>query len=619
MRNKTLCMTVLAAVSFSAAATDIDFTYNVDNKEPKAYGFDKKEKYDVAIKIDDPVYVGAKVTGFTVDLPVGTGAIDAVSGWLSTELKIENKVNVPDITTKSATVVDEMLNVTFDEPCTIGSSGIWVGYSFSITSLGEEYHWPGSPVACVESESDLDKGLWIHTSRSRLKWTNLGSTLGAVSPMVVHLATDFGPYDAAIVVPAQNYMVSGETYGIPFKVVNHGTSPLEDIEFSYTVGSHKATGSLHLDTPVQALGSSATVTFPLGPVAETGEYPFTLTLEKSNGQPNTDPMRSGSGTMNVWPIIPVTRPLVEEFTGLGCGWCPRGYVAMEYMKETLGDMFVGMAFHSQTFETGSMVTVSDSDFPVYVDGYPWSDFNRRDMMDPSYLPFRWDAQAAVVSPAAVELAMDWTDDSRSQVEMTSTLTFAKDIDNADYKLAFALVADGLKNDSWKQSNYYAGEEYGDGVETPLWDTFLTGNKKVAGLTFNDVVVYFKEEGMGIEGSVPASVKAGEKLNWSYRVDLADVKNLKNEYFINKGATIHGVVILLDGKTGYAVNCNKSASLVYEYEPAGIKGLDGTDAGVVDTRFHSLQGAEVENPSNGIFIKTEILEDGSRRTSKVAIR
>ena len=571
MRNRILLAGAVLATVFGTNATDIDFTYNTEGLESKVYGFNKKETYDVAIRINDPSYVGSKVAGFTVDLPVGAGAIDNVSGWLASELKLVDKKNAPDLATKTAQVVDEMLSVTFDAPCTIPADGIWVGYSFNITALGEEYHWPGSPIACIESDANLDNGLWVHASRSRLKWTNLASSLGAVSTMTVHLATDFGPYDAAVSVPEQSYMKAGEVYNVPVMVINHGSSPLEDIEYTYSVGDADFTGSVHLDTPIGALGKTGVVEFPMGPVEKTGEYPFILTLGKSNGELNDDPNRTGRGVMNVWPIIPVTRPLVEEFTGLRCGYCPRGYVAMEWMKENFGDLFVGMAYHASSYEADAMECVQESEFPIYVGGYPDGDFNRKDEMDPSYLPFRWDGYAAEIAPADIEVSMDWADSDKKEAVMTSSVTFAKDVENAGYRLAFALVADGLKNDKWAQSNYYAGDDEGDGVDSPLWDVFLTGGKTVKGLTFNDVVVYMKEVD-GIEGSVPATIKAGEAMKYEYRVPMADVKNLKGHYFINEGASVHAVAILLDAETGYAVNCNKSVNLAYSNAESGILSL-----------------------------------------------
>lgn len=608
----------LAGTMLSVGATDINFTYNVNGLDAKVYGFDKKEVYDVAIKIDDPVYVGAKISGFTVDLPVGAGAVENVSGWLSSELKLADKVNVPDIESKSAEVIDEMLNVTFDTPCTIPAGGVWVGYSFKITKLGEEYHWPGSPIACIESTDNLDKGLWVHTSRSRIKWTNLGSTLEAVSTMVVHLQTDFGPYDAAIGVPAQSYMKGGEAYNVPLTVINHGTSPIEDLTYTYSIGDLSASGSVHLDEPVGALGKSAVVEFPLGPVAATGEYPFSLKLETTNGQENNDPMREGSGIMNVWPVIPVTRPLVEEYTGLLCGYCPRGYVAMEWMKENLGDLFVGMAFHSSTYESGCMETVPEKDFPFDVGGYPYADMNREEGMDPSYLPMVWDSYAAKMSPAVIDVDMEWADADHTEALLTSKVAFAKDVNDADYSIAFALVADGLKNEKWRQRNYFEDASEGVGVESPLWDLFVGGPKYVTGLTFNDVVVYFKDT-KGIENRLPATIKAGETMTFEYRVPMLDIKNLKGKYFINEGATVHAVAILLDGKTGYSVNCNRSADYEYSNIHLGVEGVSADGLSVVSTEYRNLQGIEVANPANGVYIRTDVMSDGSRRTTKVAVR
>lgn len=617
MKHNLLLIAAAAGLSLPAAATDIDFTYNTDNKELMVYGYDKKETYDVAIKIDAPEYIGARVAGFTVILPVNNNGVKDITGWMSTELKLESKKNVADIASVAGTLTDEVLEVKFDQPYTITTSGVFVGYSFTITDLTKtyEYDWPGSPVAVVESNSNLDNGLWMHTSRTRLKWDNIAKTLGAVSPMVVHLQTDFGPYDVAVNVPAENYMVAGETYNVPITIINHGSNPIEDLAYSWQIGDVKNSGSIHLDTPIEALGKTGLVNFPLGPITECGEYNFTFTVDSNNGQPNNDQMRSGSGNMNVWPVIPVNRPLVEEFTGLNCGYCPRGYVAMEEMHNTLGDMFVGMAYHSSSYES-AMVTVANSNFPVDIDGFPSADINRKDIMDPSYLPSYWANYAADIVPASVDVDLAWTDDTHTVAKATSRVTFVKDIENADYKLAFALVADGLHNPGWGQSNYYSGESEGDGVDSELWDTFLNGGSKVYGLTFNDVVAYFKEV-KGIEGSVPATITRGVELVNEYTFNIDDVKTISGKEFLTDGCTLKAVVILLDGQTGYSVNCNKSENLTFWH--AGIGDISSDNAEIVSTRYYNLQGVEVANPTDGVYVKSETLSDGTRRTFKVVVK
>ncbi len=595
--------------ALTANATDINFTYNTENADYKVYGFDKKETYDIAIKIEDPAFTGAQVTGITVDIPVGNPAIDNLSAWLSSELRLENKLNAPDICSKAGEINNEVLSVTFDNPYTITSDGVWVGYSFTITDLSEEYNYPTKPIACIESEENLDKGLWVHSSRSRLQWVDLGSKVGIVSTMIVHLATDFGPYDVALVLPDQSYVVRGEAASIAATLINHGENPLEEITYSYSVGDKTMSGYTKLDRPIGALGERAEANLPIEVLQELGEFPLTVTLETSNGQTNNDAQRSATGNLNVWPMIPITRPLIEEYTGLGCGYCPRGYVAMEEMKKNLGDLFIGLAYHTQTYEN-AMVTVADKDFPVDISGFPSADINRQIILDPGYLPFRWDQYAAEIVPAEVTVVADWSED-KTYVNATATVNFVKDMADADYRLSFALVADGLHNDSWKQSNYYAGDETGDGIDSELWDIFLNGGSHVSGLIYNDVVAYYKDI-QGIEGSVPQEIKADDPVTYEYSIPIDDVKTIYGKDFLCDGATLHIVAILLDGKTGYSVNCNKSADLPYEY--SGISTLT-EDSNVVKVEYYNLQGLRVDDPQ-GLCIKKEYLSNGTQRASKI---
>lgn len=601
--------------TIAAFSSEIDFTYNVNNEEYKVYGFQKKETYDIAIKIEDPGYVGAKVTGITVGLPVDPEAIMDISAWLSTELKLENKVNAPDICSKRGEVENDWLNISFDDPYKIPVDGVWVGYSFTITDINEEFGWGAKPIACIESEQNLDNGLWIHSSRSRLQWTNSASSLKAVSAMVVHLSTDFEAYDVAINLPADSYIVVNEDSSVPVKLTNHGTMPLENLTYSYTIGETTGTGSFHLDKPLEALGKSATVNLPIKAYPELGEYPFNVKLETSNGEVNSDPYRSADGIMNVWPIIPVTRPLVEEYTGLRCGWCPRGYVAMEEMSKMYGDLFVGMAFHTQTFEV-NMVTVRDADFPVEPGGFPSGDINRGAIVDPSTLPDFWPEAASEIVPMSVDVAAEWSED-KNIFKADTEITFVKDLDASDYTLSMALIADGLRNDSWMQYNYYSGKSEGDGLDSDLWEVFLNGPAKVPGLIFNDVVAYY-EDIHGIEGSIPESVKCGEPITYHYEVDMSKVKTIYGADFLCDGCMIRAVAIVLDKNTGRAVNCNKSNALLYD-SSAGIEHLDcDLDEGLTK-EYYDLHGIRVKNPAaGGIYLLKEILSDGNVRIHKVRI-
>lgn len=603
----TLCM-LIAAISFAAK---MEYTYNINNEDAKVYGFNKKETYDIAILLNDPTLVGAKVTGLKVLLPVDESSIDALSGWLSSELTLEEKKNAPDICTTEATYSDYYLTATFTEPYTITPEGVYVGYSFTITDLEVKGDYPGKPIAVVEDE--LAGGLFIHTSRSRLKWTDEGAALGLVSTMVVTLEGDYGDSDAAVSLPVTSYITQDEEYPVPVTIVNHGQAPIKEIGYSYTIGDYEGNGTYSLESPIESIGDNAVIRIPMYTEAPIGTYPFTLTLETVNGEANTDFSRTAAGEISVVPFVPVNRPLVEEYTGLNCGWCPRGYIAMEEMNDLYGDLFIGMAYHSSSYESKNAMVVME-EFPYPVTGYPYGTLNRMTGMDPSEFPFVWEDYRKDVPVAKIDVTAEWADDERSEIRATANVAFIRDFSDHDYKLAIALVADNLFNETWLQSNYYPGREP-EGIDSNLWDIFINGYQKVAGLKFNDVVVYYKDL-QGIEGALPETIKVGEEITYSYSVKMEDVVNLGGIQFINPEAELHFVAMVLDGESGYVVNANKSDNVAYT-----STGVDAVydDYDVIETVYYDLQGRCVSNPNRGIYLKAERLSNGDTRISKFLAR
>ncbi len=614
MKNLTLPHTGIAAAAAAiclmsaspALAADITFSYGQPGEQYKVYGFDKKEAYDVAIRIADASYAGAKVKGFEVPLPVEATSVENLTGWMSSELKLENKVNVPDIAVKEATLEDWVLKVTFDEPYEIPAEGVYVGYSFNVTELGDYSSYP----VAVFSGTDPD-GLYLHTSRTRLKWKSVVETTGAVSAMTVYLETQTGDYAMTPVLPALSH--AGLEEGVlKATFVNKGAVDATSVGFTCTIGETAISETYTLPEPVKGGGGRSEVEIPLGKMPEPGVYPVRLTVETINGQPNGDKVDTAEGELEVLPFIPVTRPLVEEFTGLGCAFCPRGYVAMEEMNEALGDMFVGMAYHAQAYEAGGMVTLPNSEFPVDVSGYPNGTINRDQMLDPAYFQEKWPVYQAEFSPASVDVSLEWAGSEGKDFDARVKVRFARPFTDGDYRISVALVADGLSNPKWRQSNAYSGES-SEIYTGKWWDLFTQAGRTVTGLTFNDVVAYYRDV-RGVEGSVPASMEAGDEAVYECRISKADILNIDGDEFINEEATIHAVGILLDATTGKVVNCNKSASLDYTY--TGIDEVKTAD--VVSTTYYDLQGLRVADPRQGIFIKVDTLSDGTTARSKVRL-
>ena len=78
--------------------------------------------------------------------------------------------------------------------------------------------------------------------------------------------------------------------------------------------------------------------------------------------------------------VPVHRPLIEEYTGTWCGWCVRGLVGMELLRQRFGDEFIGVAYHNDD----PMEIMYTNDFPSSFWGYPTAFIERSREVDPFY-------------------------------------------------------------------------------------------------------------------------------------------------------------------------------------------------------------------------------------------
>ena len=66
---------------------------------------------------------------------------------------------------------------------------------------------------------------------------------------------------------------------------------------------------------------------------------------RRNGNDNQATEKSTDITLSTLEHFIPRNVVVEEFTGTGCGWCPRGLVGMEKLRQTFGDRFIGIGIH----------------------------------------------------------------------------------------------------------------------------------------------------------------------------------------------------------------------------------------------------------------------------------
>lgn len=597
MTRYILALWFALAAIVSQAAT-LDFTYNYSGDAGQKYGFDKAETYDVAIRIDNPSLVGAKVTGIRV--PLTADGIEDASAWLTSELKLKKKngknVNDPDIASVAGEVSNGWLDVKFDAPYTVPAEGVYVGYSFTVKTVNQT---SGTPVMIAEGTNP--SGFYLHSTRTKLRWGSMSEELNRVSAMTVTLEGTF-PERSALFSISEIKAAAGEPATVTLPLVNCGTSEITAIEYSGTVAGQTFTGTAQSYLPA-FIGATGTATVEIPGVEQTGDNELTLKVTKINGFAIEAP--EASGTMKVFPFIPFNRPLVEEYTGLWCGWCPRGYVALETMKERYGNLFIAVAYHNGDPMAFSAKT------PNSPDGYPAAYVNRSVSVDLRNIYTEWGTYNTWIPDGGIEVAVEWTDESHTAVKATATTRFPEAHSGADYRLSYILVADGLENARWKQHNSFAGRtDLKDGMPGAIGDIFINGGEYVEGLTFNDVALATTDYD-GMRGSVPSEIIAGQEYTNVHVFELGDI----DEVLLSAPEKLRVIAVLTDGTK--FINCNSSAWMNGEPFAADMSSVKGitTDSDAVEVARYTLDGRLVTTPVSGINIIR--YSDGSTR--KVLVR
>ncbi len=598
------CISICSAIPVKAETTDFSY-YN--GGDVYIYGTTKAETYDVAVLLNNPNLVGTKITGLEVAVPEMDGCYSDPMGWLTTELKLKSMKNLPNICSVPGIVNDNVLSVSFPEPYEITEEGVYVGYSLTITSVknseGQAIMGAQYPVTVFE---DAPAGsLYLHSTVSLLKWTDINSSNEYGSTMIVKLEGDFSQSCAYLKEKTFVTEVDKEKE-TQVEIVNVGASPISDIDYTYTVNGESVSSHVAFENPIcPYYGTVGSFSFPLPVLSEVGTYPISYTIDKINGVENTSANKTLESSLIVSSFTATYRPLVEEYTGLWCGYCPRGYVAMEEMNDEYGDDFVGVAYHN-----GDPMSVVAS-YPSNVGGFPFSYIDRTIGKDPSYLPKLWPVEKNKDAFAEINATIEWADEEHTALRCTSTSRFVCDYPESNYAVEYILIADGLRNNTWEQENYYYSLPAGY-YPGKYWSLFLGKGSSVKGLYFNDVVAHCSSYN-GVKGSLPSDIKGGEEYTHVYDIPVEKIGTKSKTNPFTNYDLMRVVAIIVDSDTRIPVNCVKSDYLDFE---AKVVAPAEEDVTVVATTYFDLQGRSIAEPAKGFYIKSELLDNGTTRVKKI---
>lgn len=575
----------LAVFTTSAvmAADEIYYGVYKGAETLKDYGTGKAETYDVALHLADPSLVGMQICAIRIPVNINAKNTSDYKAWLTNELTVTSGKTVPDIVSVEVTPSGLWTEVRLSEPYVITEKGVYAGYSFTVSSVdGDNVDANKEPLKIVSTETE--EGLLIRTSRTFRKWVGLaekGSTA-----MVVCLGGDHVKSNAAqLVAPDNLYTIIGKSISTTLSLVNHGTEAIKNIDYEIEVDGK--TEGKHVTKSIAGgyFGRTASISVTIPTAEKAGSYPVKFRVTKVNGLDNEDLQPETETPVVYLDEAPVHKPLVEEYTGTWCQWCPRALAGMEKMSDANGENFVGIAYH-----VGDEMEFS-THYPASPSGLPAVFIDRVKDFSPSTGQSEWEARGRIIAPAAITVTASWDDEGKTKVKAISQTTFIREFKDSPYRISYVLLANDLHSPDWKQSNAFSGNS-GYDTGDPYLKKFIDSPNPIKDLHYNEVAIAHSDDLVdGLEESLPTDVEGNKPYTHEFTFDIS-----ANQLPLDK-TKLEVVAVLVDIKTGEVINSNKG----HVIDTTGIDDVQRSQFKLQGDVF-DLAGRRIAEPTRGLYIQ-----------------
>ena len=450
--------------------------------------------------------------------------------------------------------------IACENPYTITGEPIMVGYTAYVKSPSVK----GYPVASCVYPTSVDGGAyfyyggWINTSTMFYEdcyaanyiqcFTN--GTAGRKNNDLTVIGTD-----------GLRGELSAGNQQFGAYVRNYGMTDITSFDYTYEVDGNATSGSVNLTTPLGYLGAKAVAVTAVKPNSK-GIYNGTFTVTKVNGG------NDGAAEDNVAPVPVVALDggvkrmnVIEEWTSTECGWCPRGVVGLEKIKNNYKDDVIPISVHTWMNKQGE----DPLDVPSYEEvlvnyyrGFPDAAINREITgVDPYAVYEKLPSIFNQHCEATLGLATS-DEDMGASVSITPSIEFNIDVPAKYYGLAYVITEDNITGVD--QLNYYYGkpDSYFEGADDLkfLQTVTPTDQKAVSGTmyyyyqpTFNDIARTI-DSPLGDKHLLPAC-KAGEKVT----LDPVVIE-MPSSIESSKTDDVNVTALLIDQRTGVIVTASR---------------------------------------------------------------
>jgi len=236
--------------------------------------------------------------------------------------------------------------------------------------------------------------------------------------------------------------------------------------------------------------------------------------------------------------------LIEIGTATWCAACPKSAVYAEELEKNFSGQYVVIKSHSSDPMENTAYNTA-----LNLPGIPSGKVDRSllSLLDPydDLFPDMND-QLAITPEANVNLTVDYDEISR-ELQVTIEAEMFEDL-SGDYRLAAIVKEDAVMGmgEDYDQNNTYSGDTDPMGGFENL-PSIISSDL----MSYNDVSRIVLGGYYGTQGSLPASLTAGETYSYSYSYDVPEEFN---KDYINVAA------YMVDVSTNKIVNCNESLYL-----------------------------------------------------------
>ena len=331
-----------------------------------------------------------------------------------------------------------------------------------------------------------------------------------------------------------------------------------------------------------------TIEIDVPPHTELSETNLIFTITKVNGDRNNATFNYATLPRVTVNKVPKRRVVVEDYTAMWCGYCPRGIALVENLANTYADDFIGIVIHSS-----DPLRCQDYDAKAYEDrNRPSLWMNRNRKLAYYIAREEFESERSAGADMDVDVTAVW-DEQKNNITVTPSVTFCVNKEEAPYGFTYVLTEDGMSDPSWVQSNNFSQDTNELGISKEL-DEFIRAPFNVSNLVNNFVAIAAEGVGKPLMGYIKAPIKADQTQSHSYVF-----KNVSSKPIIRDKAKLKVCVLLINTQTGRIENAAKCS--IADAIPNSISSVSDRKETAVETARYTLDGRRITAPQKGINI------------------